>query len=121
MGNTWKTQLSNATSVTTQQVKNMVWIFTGAATCLLSPNTSVTNESHSQKGHLNQHQKEHQGRFGPCPHCRATFAQKSGFVAHVPRWPAEEGGPPEKEHVCEICGRKYSQKGELTWHLKDKH
>ena len=42
-------------------------------------------KSYSQKWHLKQHQKEHQGRFGPCPHCRATFAQKSGLVAHVPR------------------------------------
>ena len=41
--------------------------------------------SYNTKGHLNQHQKEHQGRFGPCPHCRATFAQKSGLVKHVPR------------------------------------
>ena len=68
-------------------------------------------KSYSQKWHLRQHQQEHQGRFGPCPHCRATFAQKSGLTAHVPRCPSQEEGPPEKQHVCEICGRKYSCKG----------
>ena len=79
------------------------------------------HKSYSQKGHLKQHQKEHQGRFGPCPHYKTTFVQKSGFVAHVPRCPAQEGGPPGKEHICKICGRKYGRKGELTRHMKDKH
>ena len=79
------------------------------------------SKSYSQKWHLIQHQLEHRGRFGPCPHCRATFTQKSALTAHVPRCPAQEGGPPEKQHVCKICGRKYSHSGELTWHMKDKH
>ena len=79
------------------------------------------HKCYSQKGHLKQHQKEHKGRFGPCPHCQATFAQKSGFVSHVPRCSAQEGHPPEKQHICEICRRKYSRKGELTRDMKDKH
>ena len=74
-------------------------------------------KSYSQKWHLKQHQK----RFGPCPHCRATFAQKSGLVAHIPRCPSQEGGVPEKQFSCEICGRKYSHKSELTRHLHLKH
>ena len=78
-------------------------------------------KSYSQKWHLKQHQQEHQGRFGPCPHCRDTFTQKSGLTAHLPRCPSQQGGPPEKQHVCEICRRKYSRKGELTHHMKDKH
>ena len=41
-------------------------------------------KSFCQKWHLRQHQLEHQGRFGPCSHCRATFAQKSGLTVHVP-------------------------------------
>ena len=72
----------------------------------------------SQKWHFKQHQNEHQGRFGPCPHCRATFAQKSGLVAHIPRCASQEGGAPEKQFSCEICGRKYSRKNELTCHLR---
>ena len=78
-------------------------------------------KSYSQKWHLKQHQKEHLGRFGPCPHCRATFAQKSGLVAHLPRCPSQEGGAPEKPFSCEICSRKYSRKSELTRHLRLKH
>ena len=78
-------------------------------------------KSYSQKWHLKQHQKEHLGRFGPCPHCRATFAQKSGLVAHLPRCPSQEGGAPEKPFSCEICSRKYSRKSELTRHLCLKH
>ena len=77
--------------------------------------------SYNTKGHLNQHQKEHQGRFGPCPHCRATFAQKSGLVKHIPRCSKQQGGIPEKEFVCEICSRKYSRKGELLRHMSNKH
>ena len=77
--------------------------------------------SYNTKGHLKQHQREHQSRFGPCPHCRATFAQKSGLVKHIPRCPKQEGGVPDKEHTCEICGRKYARKGELSRHMKDKH
>ena len=77
--------------------------------------------SYNTKGHLKQHQMEHQGRFGPCPHCWATFAQKSGLVKHAPRCPKQEGGVPDKEHSCEICGRKYGRKGELSRHMKDKH
>ena len=76
---------------------------------------------YSQKWHLKQHQKEQQGKFGPCPHCRATFAQKSGLVAHITRCPSQEGGAPEKQFSCEICGRKYSRKSELTRHLHLKH
>ena len=78
-------------------------------------------KSYSQKWHLKQHQKEHLGRFGPCPHCRATFAQKSGLVAHLPRCPSQEGGAPKKPFSCEICSRKYSRKSELTHHLHLKH
>ena len=78
-------------------------------------------KSYSQKWHLKQYQKEHQGRFGPCPHCRATFAQKSGLVVHIPKCPSQEGGAPEKQFSCEICGRKYSHKSELTHHLCLKH
>ena len=37
------------------------------------------HKSYSQKWHLKQHQQENQGRFGPWPHCRATFVQKSGL------------------------------------------
>ena len=77
--------------------------------------------SYNTKGHLNQHQKEHQGRFGPCPHCRTTFAQKSGLVKHVPRCSRQQGGAPEKEFVCDICDRKYSRKGELMRHMHSKH
>ena len=77
--------------------------------------------SYNTKGHLNQHQREHQGRFGPCPHCRATFAQKSGLVKHIPRCSKQQGGAPEKEFVCDICSRKYSRKGELVRHMNSKH
>ena len=75
--------------------------------------------SYNTKGHLKQHQLEHQGRFRPCPHCRATFAQKSGLVKHIPRCPKQEGGVPDEEHICEICGRKYRRKRELPRHMKD--
>ena len=78
-------------------------------------------KSYSLKWHLRQHQKEQQGRFSPCPHCRATFAQKSGPVAHIPRCPSQEGGAPEKQFICEICERKYSRKSKLTRHLCFKH
>ena len=78
-------------------------------------------KSYSQKWHLKQRQQEHQGRFSSCSHCRVTFMQKSGLVAHIPRCPSQEGGAPEKQHSCKICGRKYSRKGELTHHLKIKH
>ena len=47
--------------------------------------------SYNTKGHLKQHQREHQGRFRPCPHCWATFAQKSSLVKHIP------GAPSRKE------------------------
>ena len=77
--------------------------------------------SHNTKGHLKQHQSEHQDRFWPCSHCRATFAQKSGLVKHIPRCPKQEGGAPDKEHICEICRRKYRRKGELSRCMKDKH
>ena len=76
---------------------------------------------YNTKGHLKQHQREHQGRLEPCPHCRATFAQKSGLVKHIPRCPRQQGGVPDKEHVCEICERKYARKGELSRHTRDKH
>ena len=58
--------------------------------------------SYNTKGHLKQHRMEHQGRFRPCPHCQATFAQKSDLVKHVPRCPKQEGGVPDKEHSCEF-------------------
>ena len=78
-------------------------------------------KSYSLKWHLRQHQKEHQGRFGPCPHCRVTFAQKSGLVVHIPRCPSQEGWAPEKQFTCKICKRKYSRKSELTHHLRLEH
>ena len=77
--------------------------------------------SYNIQGHFKQHQREHQGRFRPCPHCQATFAQKSSLVKHIPRCPKQERGVPDKEHSCEICRRKYGRKGELSRHMKDKH
>ena len=118
----WRIHHSIVMNVTILQETSMGWIYITAVICLQSPDFNVISAPKvSQKWHLKQHQKEHWGRFGPCPHCMATFAQKSGLVSHVPRCPSQEGGAPEKQHSCEICGRKYSRKSELTRHLQIKH
>ena len=104
-------------------LRSMIHVSNYGLSSYSTKTTSVANDQPAlhQTGHLNQHQKEHQGRFGPCPHCRATFAQKSGLVKHVPRCSRQQGGVPEKEFVCEICSRKYSRKGELLRHMNNKH
>lgn len=90
----------------------------------VKPEMVVYNCEHCGKGFVDKwafhgHQKSHlapEDRMFKCEHCEYSCNTSTGLVLHVKNWHTRE-----LEHICEVCGKGFTNIYRLRAHMKRSH